>query len=126
MGFNLFRFFISGAKKEVLPGSDLWKLPLSGKDTRHLYDLVLTTGDSRRSRAATGRSRQRRAASRRHVWRCPNVHRPPERRAASSVSAAHFPRSPRPRRGYSESCHGSRAGAAVLISHANIAQKCTN
>jgi len=45
MGFNLFSFFISGAKKEVLPGSDLWKLPLSGKDTRHPSDLVFTTGD---------------------------------------------------------------------------------
>ena len=45
MGFNLFRFFISGAKKEVLPGSDLWELPLSGKDTRHLSELVFTTGD---------------------------------------------------------------------------------
>lgn len=45
MGFNLFSFFISGAKKEVLPGSDLWKLPLLGKDTRHPSDLVFTTGD---------------------------------------------------------------------------------
>ncbi len=45
MGFNRFSFFISGAKKEVLPGSDLWKLPLSGKDTRHPSDLVFTTGD---------------------------------------------------------------------------------
>jgi hypothetical protein len=45
MGFNRFSFFISGAKKEVLPGSDLWKLPLLGKDTRHPSDLVFTTGD---------------------------------------------------------------------------------
>jgi len=45
MGSNLFRFFISGAKKEVLPGSDLWKLPLSGKDTRHSFDSAFTTGD---------------------------------------------------------------------------------
>ena len=45
MELNLFSFFISGAKKEVFPGSDLWKLPLSGKDTRHPSDLVFTTGD---------------------------------------------------------------------------------
>ncbi len=42
---DLFSFFISGEKREVLPGSDLWELQLLGKDTRHLSDLVFTTGD---------------------------------------------------------------------------------
>ncbi|MFA5902439.1 MAG: hypothetical protein WC836_00785 [Desulfobacula sp.] len=33
MGKNRFHFFISGEEKEVLPGSELWELPLSGKRT---------------------------------------------------------------------------------------------
>ncbi|MDA3787426.1 MAG: hypothetical protein PF503_02865 [Desulfobacula sp.] len=45
MGSNLFSFFISGAEKEVLPGSDLWELRLSGKDTRHSSNSSFTTGD---------------------------------------------------------------------------------
>ena len=45
MGSNLFSFFISGAKKEVLPGSYLWGLPLSGKETRHSSSHAITTGD---------------------------------------------------------------------------------
>jgi len=45
MGSNLFSFFISGAKKEVLPGSYLWGLPLSGEETRHSCESFFTTGD---------------------------------------------------------------------------------
>ncbi len=45
MGSDLFKFFISGEKKEILPGSYLWELPLSGKNTRHSCNLVFTTGD---------------------------------------------------------------------------------
>ncbi|MCP4670422.1 MAG: hypothetical protein GY857_03840, partial [Desulfobacula sp.] len=45
MEFNLFRFFISGVKKEVLPDSDLWQLPLSGKNSRQSSDSDFTTGD---------------------------------------------------------------------------------
>jgi hypothetical protein len=33
MGKNRFHFFISGEEKEVIPGSELWELPLSGKRT---------------------------------------------------------------------------------------------
>lgn len=32
---KLFRFFVSGEKNQVVPGSPLWALPLSGKDTGH-------------------------------------------------------------------------------------------
>ncbi|SDT87510.1 hypothetical protein [Desulfobacula phenolica] len=51
---DLFCFFLSGEKKEVLPGSELWELPLSGKNTgfssdtpseRKLQDAVITIGD---------------------------------------------------------------------------------
>ena len=45
MGSNLFSFFISGFEKEVLPGSYLWGLPLSGKETRHSFESSFTTGD---------------------------------------------------------------------------------
>ncbi len=45
MGSNLFRFFISGVEKEVLPGSKLWLLPLSGKKIRQSCDADFTTGD---------------------------------------------------------------------------------
>ena len=41
MEFNLFRFFISGVKKQVVPDSDLWQLPLSGKNCNSDF----TTGD---------------------------------------------------------------------------------
>jgi hypothetical protein len=45
MEFNLFRFFISGVKKEVLPDSRLWQLPLSGGNNRKSCDSDFTTGD---------------------------------------------------------------------------------
>ncbi len=44
MEFNLFSFFISGVKKEVLPDSDLWQLPLSGKNIGKSGDSDFTTG----------------------------------------------------------------------------------
>ncbi len=45
MGVNLFKFFISGVKKEVLPGSKFWLLPLSGKNSRQSCNAGFTTGD---------------------------------------------------------------------------------
>ncbi len=54
MESNLFSFFLSGEKKEVFPGSELWELPLSGKNTGFssdspsepaLQDSVITIGD---------------------------------------------------------------------------------
>ena len=44
MGTSLFRFFISGVKKEVVPDSRLWQLPLSGENIRQSCDSSLTTG----------------------------------------------------------------------------------
>jgi hypothetical protein len=45
MGFDLFKFFISGSEKQVLPDSQLWKLPLSGKIATKTSDSDFTTGD---------------------------------------------------------------------------------
>ena len=44
MEFNLFRFFISGVKNQVVPDSDLWQSPLSGK-TGENCNSDFTTGD---------------------------------------------------------------------------------
>ena len=41
----LFKFFISGVSKEVLPESRLWQLPLSGKTFEDSCDSPFTTGD---------------------------------------------------------------------------------
>ncbi len=39
MGKNRLHFFISGEEKEVIPGSELWELPLSGKRVGQAGDL---------------------------------------------------------------------------------------
>lgn len=40
-----FCFFIPGEKKQILPGSYLWELPLSGKKSGSLRNFNITTGD---------------------------------------------------------------------------------
>ena len=54
MGSLLFRFFISGEEKEVLSGSELWELPLSGRKSSPIdtFAKTITTGDYFRAAAA--------------------------------------------------------------------------
>lgn len=51
MGKNRLHFFISGEAKEVLPGSKLWEVPLSGKEPGR--DDAVASGSARQDREIT-------------------------------------------------------------------------